>query len=69
MRGAIAVDTIDNQQYLADVHNALSKEMYQKALEEYATALQMTENLIGPNCKKAQTIRQKLLSSTSYKNL
>lgn len=69
MRGAIAVDTIDNQEYLADVHNALSKEMYEKALEEYTTALQMTENLIGPNCKKAQTIKQKLLSSTIDKNL
>lgn len=63
MRGTLAIDTIDNQEYLADVHMAISKEMYEKASAEYNKARNMAANLIGTNCDRAKKIDQKMQRS------
>jgi len=60
MRGALALDTIDNQEYLADVYMAMSEELCHKALDGYVEAKKMTDNLMGENCCKAQSIRKKI---------
>lgn len=60
MRGALAIATIDNQEYLADVHMAISKEMCDKAYIEYEKAQNMATNLIGANCERVKRINQKM---------
>lgn len=60
MRGALAIDTIDNQELLADVHMTMAKEMYERASAEYAEAKNMVASLIGINCDRAKKINQKM---------
>lgn len=59
MRGALAIDTIVNQELLADVYMAMAQELYDKASSGYVMAKNMAENLLGKNCKQAQKIQGK----------
>lgn len=59
MRGSLAIDTIDNQELLADVYAALAQEFYDKAVSGYTVARDMAENLLGKNCKRMQRIQEK----------
>ena len=59
MRGALAIDTIKNQELLADVYMAMAQELYDKASSGYVMAKNMAENLLGKNCEQAQRIQEK----------
>lgn len=58
MRGALAVDTIDNIEYLADTYVAQGK--LSKAKNKYMLAISMLENLFGNEHKHIYSIKQKL---------
>lgn len=60
MRGALAIDTIEDQELLADVCMALALELYDKASSGYVEVKNMAENLLGKNCKQVQIIQEKL---------
>ena len=59
MRGPLAIDTIVNQELLADVYVAMAQRLYDKASSGYTSARNMAENLLGKNCKQAQKIQKK----------
>lgn len=59
MRGALAIDTIVNQELLADVYVAMAQELYDKASSGYIAAKNMAENLLGKNCEQVQRIWEK----------
>lgn len=59
MRGALAIDTIVNQELLADAYIAMAQGFYDKASSGYAVAKNMAENLLGKNCKQVQMIQEK----------
>lgn len=59
MRGALAIDTIENQETLADVYMIMAQEFYDKASSGYTLAKNMAENLLGKNCKQVQRISEK----------
>jgi len=58
MRGALAVDTIDNQEYLADAYAALHR--YGEASNGYMAVLSMTENLLGKDHPRVQRVKEKM---------
>ena len=59
MRGPLAIDTIVNQELLADVYVAMAQGLYDKASSGYTVARNMAENLLGKNCKQVQRIQEK----------
>jgi len=58
MRGGLAMDTLDNEEYLADALAALGK--YSAASNEYMAALSMAEGLLGSRHERLEQIRQKM---------
>ena len=58
MRGALAVDTIDNQEYLADTYAALRR--YGDASNGYMAVLSMTESLLGKHHPRVQAVKEKM---------
>ena len=58
MRGALAVDTIDNQEYLADVYVAQGR--YTEASDGYMAVLTMSENLLGKHHPRVQIVKDKM---------
>lgn len=60
MRGGLAIDTIANQEQLADVYLAMSKGFSRKALNGFFKAKSMAENLLGKNCDRINSINQKI---------
>ena len=58
MRGALAVDTIDNQEYLADVYAALGR--YGEASNHYMAVLSMVESLLGKNHPRISRVKEKM---------
>ena len=58
MRGGLAVDTIDNQEYLADTYAAL--ERYGEASNGYMAVVTMIENLFGKDHPRIQTVKEKM---------
>ncbi len=59
MRGPLAIDTINNQELLADVYVAMAQLLYDKASTGYTVAKNMAENLLGKNCRQVQRIGEK----------
>ncbi len=55
----VAIDTIVNQELLADVYVAMAQGLYDKASSGYTVARNMAENLLGKNCKQVQRIQEK----------
>lgn len=58
MRGALAVDTIDNQEYLADVYAAQHR--FGQASDGYIAALNMLEKLFGKEHPRIHTLKEKM---------
>ena len=58
MRGALAVDTIDNQEYLADVYAAQHR--FGDASNGYMAVLTMVENLLGKDHPRTLIVKQKM---------
>ncbi len=59
MRGEIANDTIDNQEYLGDVYAAM--EQYGDASNAYMAVISMLENLYGSDCERIQKVKKKMM--------
>lgn len=59
MRGEIANDTIDNQEYLGDVYVAL--ERYGEASNSYMSVISMLENLYGENYDRIEKVKEKMM--------
>lgn len=59
MRGEIANDTIDTQEYLGDVYVALEK--YGDASNAYMSVISMLENLYGENYERIETVKNKMM--------
>ena len=57
-RGELAIDTIDNQEYLADVYAAMGR--YGEASNAYMAVVSMTENLMGKDCERITLVKQKM---------
>lgn len=58
MRGGLAVDTLDNQEYLADTLAAMGN--YGAASNEYMAVLTMAEALLGSRHTRLEQIKQKM---------
>lgn len=58
MRGALAVDTIDNQEYLADTYAALGS--YGEASNAYMAVISMTEGLWGKDHPRIERVKAKM---------
>ena len=58
MRGSLAVDTLDNEEYLADTLAAMGQ--YSAASNEYMAVLTMAEALLGSTHPRLDEIRQKM---------
>lgn len=58
MRGALAIDTIDNQEYLADVYAAQGR--MGDASNAYMAVLTMVENLLGRNHPRIERVKEKM---------
>lgn len=59
-RGDLAIDTIDNQEYLADTYQRISNEVGLMASDGYAKANNMAQKLMGENCLRSRTIGEKV---------
>ena len=59
MRGGLAIDTIDNQEYLADVYAALGNNG--EASNGYMAAVSMIESLLGKDDPRIDTVKQKMM--------
>lgn len=59
-RGDLAIDTIDNQEYLADTYQRISNEVGLMASDGYAKANNMAKKLMGENCLRSRTIGEKV---------
>ena len=59
MRGEIANDTIDAQEYLGDVYVALEK--YGDASNAYMSVVSMLENLYGDNYERIEKVKKKMM--------
>lgn len=57
-RGALALDTIDNQEYLADTYAAQKK--YGEASNAYMAVITMVENLLGKENERIQKVKEKM---------
>ena len=58
MRGYLALDTIANQEAVADTYAALHR--YHEAANAYTAALTMAEKLLGENNSRAEAIKAKM---------
>lgn len=58
MRGDLAIDTIDNQEYLADVYAAMGR--LGDASNNYMAVISMTEKLMGKDCNRIQAVKEKM---------
>ena len=58
MRGDLAIDTIDNQEYLADVYAAMGR--LGDASNNYMAVITMTEKLMGKDCRRIQAVKEKM---------
>ena len=58
MRGGLAIDTIDNQEYLADVYKAQDRKG--DASNAYMAVLTMVENLLGPTHPRLADVKKKM---------
>lgn len=58
MRGALALDTIDNQEYLADTLAAMGS--YGAASNEYMAVITMVEGLLGPAHPRIDSVKRKM---------
>jgi tetratricopeptide (TPR) repeat protein len=58
MRGGLAIDTLDNREYLADVLVAMGS--HSAAANEYMAALSMAESLLGSRHHRAEQIKRKM---------
>ncbi len=58
MRGAYAIDTIDNAEYLADTYRALHQ--YAEATEYYTLTLSMLETLYGKEHPRMEAVKAKM---------
>jgi len=58
MRGALAIDTIDNQEFLADVYTAQGR--MAEASNAYMAVLTMVENLLGSNHPRIAKVKAKM---------
>ena len=58
MRGALALDTIDNQEYLADTLAAMGN--YGAASNEYMAVITMVEGLLGPTHPRIDSVKRKM---------
>ena len=58
MRGSLAVDTLDNQEYLADTLAARGN--YSAASNEYMAALSMAESLLGNQHPRLEQLKKKM---------
>ena len=58
MRGALAIDTIDNQEYLADVYKAQGRRG--DASNAYMAVLTMVEDLLGPTHPRIADVKEKM---------
>ena len=58
MRGDIAIDTIDNREYLADTFAAMERTA--EAVEQYEAEKTALENLFGADCDRIQHVEQKI---------
>lgn len=58
MRGALALDTIDNQEYLADTLAAMGN--YGAASNEYMAVISMVEGLMGPDHPRLEAVKKKM---------
>lgn len=58
MRGGLAVDTLDNEEYLADTLAAMGN--YGAASNEYMAALSMAEALLGGRHQRLEQIKRKM---------
>lgn len=59
MRGALAIDTIDNQEYLADVYVAQGR--YGEAANHYMAVLGMVEKLLGESHPRINQVKEKMI--------
>lgn len=57
-RGALALDTIDNQEYLADTYAAQKR--YGEASNAYMAVISMVENLLGKDNERIQKVKEKM---------
>lgn len=58
MRGAVAVDTIDNQECLGDAYAALGR--YGEASNCYLSVISMLEKLLGSDCERIERVKTKM---------
>ncbi len=58
MRGEIAMDTIDNEEYLADTYAALGR--YGDASNYYMAVVTALEQLLGKDCERISLVKQKM---------
>lgn len=61
MRGALALDTIDNQEYLADTLAAKGDRA--AASNEYMAVITMVEGLLGPRDPRIESVKKKMTFS------
>ena len=59
MRGDVAVDTIDNAEYLADTYAALGKT--NEAANYYMSVITMLEKLFGPEYERINRVKEKMM--------
>lgn len=62
MRGEVAMDTIDNEEYLADTYAALGR--YGDASNYYMAVIAALEKLLGKNCPRIETVKNKMCFKT-----
>ena len=58
MRGGLAIDTIDNQEYLADVYAAMGR--LGDASNGYIAVISMVENLMGEDSDRIRIVKEKM---------
>lgn len=57
-RGPLAIDTMDNQEYLADVYAAMGR--YGEASNGYMAVITMAEKLLGKDCERIASVKEKM---------
>lgn len=58
MRGEVAMDTIENEEYLADTYAALGR--YGDASNYYMAVIAALEKLLGKNCPRIEAVKKKM---------
>lgn len=58
MRGGLAVDTIDNQEYLGDLYVATNR--FTEASNAYMAAINMLEKLYGGDYERIEKVKEKM---------